>query len=534
MADAFLSGSEEAAAQPHSLVGLRLVVSAIDLEQREHRGIAVYSKALLKALHAAGAEVWLLTEFSAELREVVLRRQSGHTRALLQASKVLDALACGRPSSLPPSLRRRLITRLPLGDAALRRWDSEREFYRQLFPKRHVSCAEQVRLTVHDLVDNPYLQHERLDYLQWVHGLISASDIYLHSMRLAGRREGAPLTIDLHGFDGFITTCPLNIVARGVQFTVQSVHDVIPLEFAQTSDFPAVFLRRLERCGEAARLFMSASTAMKFRCFIRAGANPCEAVVVQPPSLCFPDYPLHLEDPSERLALSVVGHRQGSSFLRPYRYLLFNSSVEPRKNLLFALRAYRESGLQRLGIQFCVTGALKHDACSDQIRRIAQSDSGVILADFVDEALRRELFLNALALVSPSLVEGFGIPVLDAACLGLVVLASPSASHREIQAMHDFRDYVWLCDNLNSSQLAAAMRLVALRERANQLQEPVRRRQRLARHREFRSRLTSAFCRDVSFLIREVMGCQVSPQATQSEAADFTPSRAVPQASGPA
>ncbi len=534
MVNTSLDGLAEVAAQPQSLLGLKLVVSAIDLEQREHRGIAVYSKALLRALHAAGAEVWLLTEFSAELREAALRRQAGPTRSLLQAARVLDALLCGRPPAPPPSLRRRLISRLPLGTGALHRWDTERELFRQLFPKRHVSCAEQMRLTVHDLVDNPYLQHDRLDYLQWVHGLISAPDIYVHSMRLAGRRQGRPLVIDLHGFNGFISTCPLNIVARGVHFTLQTVHDVIPLEFVQTSDQQAVFLRRLERCADTARLFMSASTAMKFRCSIRAGADSLEAVVAQPPSLHFRDFTLGLDEPPHGRALAVVNGQKDVVALQPYRYLLFNSSLEPRKNLLFALRAYRESGLHQLGIPFCVAGALKRDAYSDEIRRVAQPDSGVVLADFVDEALRRELFLNAMALVSPSLVEGFGIPVLDAACLGLVVLASPSASHREIQALHDFRDYVWLCDNLDSSQLAAAMRLVALREQAISLPESVRRRERLARHRDCRSQLSSAFCRDVSLLIRGAMGSQLPPQGNLSMTTDVTAARLVAQASGPA
>ena len=62
-----------------------------------------------------------------------------------------------------------------------------------------------------------------------------------------------------------------------------------------------------------------------------------------------------------------------------------------------------------------------------------------MLTGYVDEATKRHLYLNALALISPSLVEGFGIPVLDAACLGLPALASPIGSHREIQAMHDFQ-----------------------------------------------------------------------------------------------
>ena len=60
-------------------------------------------------------------------------------------------------------------------------------------------------------------------------------------------------------------------------------------------------------------------------------------------------------------------------------------------------------------------------------------------------------------------MEGFGIPVLDAACLGLPALASPIGSHREIQAMHDFEEHVLLCSTLHTSDWASAMRLVALR-----------------------------------------------------------------------
>ena len=87
---------------------------------------------------------------------------------------------------------------------------------------------------------------------------------------------------------------------------------------------------------------------------------------------------------------------------------------------------------------------------------------------YVDEATKRHLYLNALALVSPSLVEGFGIPVLDAACLGLTAIASPSASHQEIQALHDFDQHVLLCSTLQTSDWASAMRLVTLKQEQEQ------------------------------------------------------------------
>ena len=59
-----------ASAAADQLQGLRVLVTAIDLEQSEHRGIAVYSKGLLKALRLAGAEVWLLTQFDPAMTDV--------------------------------------------------------------------------------------------------------------------------------------------------------------------------------------------------------------------------------------------------------------------------------------------------------------------------------------------------------------------------------------------------------------------------------------------------------------------------------
>ena len=69
-----------------------------------------------------------------------------------------------------------------------------------------------------------------------------------------------------------------------------------------------------------------------------------------------------------------------------------------------------------------------------------------------------------MLLISPSLVEGFGIPVLDAACLGLVALTSPSLTYQEIRNQYDFKNYVCICKNHNSSDLAKTMKLYARKE----------------------------------------------------------------------
>lgn len=79
-----------------NLEGLKVLITAIDLEQSEHRGIAVFTKGLLKALRQAGAEVWLLTQFDPSMADVESRRLPTSTSQLIFSARVLDSLDIGQ------------------------------------------------------------------------------------------------------------------------------------------------------------------------------------------------------------------------------------------------------------------------------------------------------------------------------------------------------------------------------------------------------------------------------------------------------
>jgi glycosyltransferase involved in cell wall biosynthesis len=213
--------------------------------------------------------------------------------------------------------------------------------------------------------------------------------------------------------------------------------------------------------------------------------------------------------------------RKSAVKLKPLRYIIFNSSIEPRKNVLFVLKAFVESGLETEGIQLCITGKLKTDSYSDAVKTLVKAHSSVILTGYVDEAFKRQLFLNAMAIVSPSLVEGFGIPVLDAACLGVPVVASLSESHWEIQQLHDFAEHVMLCSTRETSDWASALRLIhnriqgqrqdtmadrkgqqaTLTRRSSELWLRELRQQRIERYRRFQQRLEADFQNSVCELL---------------------------------
>ena len=182
--------------------------------------------------------------------------------------------------------------------------------------------------------------------------------------------------------------------------------------------------------------------------------------------------------------------------LTPFRYFLIKSSVDALKHLLFLAKAYSESDLNKKGIKLCVTGKLKKDNYSKVLKEIVAHEPGIILTGYVDETSKLDLYLNSLGLLSPSLVEGFGIPVLDGA-VELPTVASDCESHLEIQNLHDFADHVLCLDTLNSREWAAALQAVAARNQHLAEQPAQTRRDRIGRYGRFQTIFTHQLQRDL-------------------------------------
>ncbi|MBC8100385.1 MAG: glycosyltransferase family 4 protein, partial [Armatimonadetes bacterium] len=81
---------------------------------------------------------------------------------------------------------------------------------------------------------------------------------------------------------------------------------------------------------------------------------------------------------------------------------------------------------------------------------------GVQLTGYMDDGDKAALYGGALALVFPSLYEGFGFPVLEAMRCGIPVIASNTSSLPELVG-----DAGLLVDPLDVDAIAAAMRRLA-------------------------------------------------------------------------
>ena len=134
----------------------------------------------------------------------------------------------------------------------------------------------------------------------------------------------------------------------------------------------------------------------------------------------------------------------------PARYFAFVGTLQPRKNigrLVKAFRLWRETHADA-DTALVLAGAkgwLFDDSWldgADQVRVIG----------YIDEADKSGLLAGAIALVFPSLYEGFGFPVLEAMHCGTPVIASKTSSLPELVG-----DAGLLVDPLNVAEIASAM-----------------------------------------------------------------------------
>lgn len=113
--------------------------------------------------------------------------------------------------------------------------------------------------------------------------------------------------------------------------------------------------------------------------------------------------------------------------LSPGGYWLGVASRNPNKNLARLVRAHRRAGA---GLPLVLVGAADPRVFSEGTDPLPTT--GVTLLEHADDAALKALMLGARALVVPSIVEGFGLPALEAQRLGCAVLAARAAALPEV------------------------------------------------------------------------------------------------------
>jgi len=114
----------------------------------------------------------------------------------------------------------------------------------------------------------------------------------------------------------------------------------------------------------------------------------------------------------------------------PQDYILFVGTLEPRKNLPLLIKAAAacESDIPIVLVGWEGWGG---DPWLEMVKEQGLRNR-IFTTGYVDEESLACLYSNALALVFPSLYEGFGLPVLEAMACGCPVICSNAASLPEV------------------------------------------------------------------------------------------------------
>jgi glycosyltransferase involved in cell wall biosynthesis len=139
-------------------------------------------------------------------------------------------------------------------------------------------------------------------------------------------------------------------------------------------------------------------------------------------------------------------------------YLLFVSTIEPRKNLDGLLSAWLSLRADfRRSYELVVAGmpGWKSETTLKRLRRLMAEESGVRYLGYVPEPLMAGLTAGARALIYPSFYEGFGIPVAQALAAGCPVIASGVSSLPEVTG-----EAALIVDPRSTDEIASAIRRI--------------------------------------------------------------------------
>ena len=116
--------------------------------------------------------------------------------------------------------------------------------------------------------------------------------------------------------------------------------------------------------------------------------------------------------------------------LKNKKYILYVGTIEPRKNILNLVKAFKYFRNNR-NLYLVIAG--KIGWLSENIKKILErKNNRIIYLNYVSENLKNHLLKNATALIYPSFYEGFGIPLIEAMYFELPTIASNSSSMKEI------------------------------------------------------------------------------------------------------
>jgi glycosyltransferase involved in cell wall biosynthesis len=291
---------------------------------------------------------------------------------------------------------------------------------------------------------------EKSQHLNLFRFLIVKRGFYSSSMSRANLGM-APPVLDAAGYDLAIVDTPhfIRIEGIGPERIVAVLHDLIPLrDPTMDASWRYLFMRKLEAtlAMRAHLAFVSRHTQREFRAAFPRHAGPREFILYPAIRQALMRELERTRAPHARAvplpAVAVASPRESDppparKSKKPKRdrappwgfdpalpYFVSVASDEPRKNIATIVRAFN-SGL-RGRANVVILGDI------DARRYHPGLDGNVYFPGYVGETDKLAFFRNAHGAVFASLSEGFGIPIVEGAVMGLPVICSDIDVFREV------------------------------------------------------------------------------------------------------
>ncbi|WP_149087111.1 glycosyltransferase family 4 protein [Pseudomonas prosekii] len=144
-------------------------------------------------------------------------------------------------------------------------------------------------------------------------------------------------------------------------------------------------------------------------------------------------------------------------FKIPEPVFLMVSTIEPRKNHAYLLDAFERAWAAGSTARLCIAGKIgwKCDALVERIREHPELNRRLFMFNTLSDRSLEHAYSHATALVFPSYVEGFGLPLVEAMQRGLPAMGSDIPVFREIGG--DYMAYFDLAEPQSLTDLVTDM-----------------------------------------------------------------------------
>jgi len=391
---------------------LKILLESFPLTLRKGTGIYTYSLNLLRALNELSiVEIGLLLLFETQFRKLGALRNKKALLVLQNYADLMDELSRGEGVDMGDGwqrlawLAKSLIAEPGLIDVPHYMKPSLREILTENTPTPY-DFLEHNHPYVVDTSRQRLLAKSRIDSIGKIRvkRLVDQYNIF-HCTHLS------PLTIP------------------GLP-RVTTVHDIIPLLRPElTRDNRRLFAELLAVNLRESDRVIAVSEATKKDLIEFGNINPDKVSVVYE-AAANDLAPMRFEEAAPYLRSLKLFNTSGE--LQPY--FLFIGNIEPKKNVRRLLEAFQQFSLRdQVGYKLVIVGskAWGFEPVKDLLEGLIKRRK-VILTGYLSVDFLPALLSQARAFLFPSLIEGFGLPILEAMACGCPVITSTAAAINEV------------------------------------------------------------------------------------------------------